>query len=77
MFFESALGDWLQISAQHQGVGGWLVCANISPDAIAARKHTGLLGEACPGLLRVRPRLCVAQCGNAALQSQQAGCLLE
>lgn len=58
----------MQISAKHQGA--YLQCVNKSPDAAAAGKHSGLLSEACPGLLCVRPRLCcVAQCGNAALHS--------
>lgn len=53
------------------------LCASEVPDAIPAQERSGRLSQACPGLLRDRPRLRIAQCGNAALQSQQAGCLVE
>lgn len=57
MLFVSALGGAV-LFAHYQGCQR--VCANIS----AAGNH-GNPRQACPGLLSVRPRLRVAQCGNA------------
>lgn len=74
MFCELSVGFRVEINHTAPGLS---FCANLSPNTFAARKQTDLHNQACPGLLCVRPRLCVAQCGNAALQSQQAGCLLE